>query len=106
MESSSTKKESTQKLKGIIREETKEENRINESRTNHAAPITERESKKLYNSIVGINIALSEKESISGTGFFIKLNIKNKIRYFLMTCHHVIQERFVNAKKVINFYYG
>ena len=23
-----------------------------------------------------------------------------------MTCHHVIQEKFVNAKKVINFYYG
>ena len=82
--------------------------RIKESKTNHVPHvplITERQSEKLYNSIVRIKIILSEKEVISGTGFFIKFNIKNKTRFFLMA-YHIIQERFVNEKKVINFYNG
>ena len=79
--------------------------RINESKTNNSIPITERETEKLYKSIVKIIITLSEKEIIEGTGFFIKLNIKNKIRYFLMTCYHIIQEKFVDEKKVINLHY-
>ena len=77
MESFSPKKESIQKLKEIIKEEIKEEikkeERINESRTNHAAPITERESKKLYNAIMGINITLSEKNLFLEQDFLLNL---------------------------------
>ena len=80
--------------------------RINESNTKHAAGIPERCSKKLYNSIVRIEVDLNEKEKVAGTGFFIKFNLKDKERYFLMTCQHVIKEEFVKEKKVIKFYYG
>ena len=66
--------------------------------------INERQSKKLYKSLVRINFILNEKETIEGTGFFIKFNIKNKTRYFIMTCLNIIKERFVYGKKVINFY--
>ena len=48
--------------------------------------INERQSKKLYKSLVRINFILNEKETIEGTGFFIKFNIKSKTRYFIMTC--------------------
>ena len=81
------------------------EERIDESKTNHAPYIPERCVEKLFNSIVRINFIFNKK-IISGTGFFIKFNLKNKIRHFLITCYHVIQERFVNKKMVITFYYG
>ena len=80
--------------------------RINESKTNHAASVPESSSKKLYNSIVRIEVDLNEKEKVAGTGFLIKFNLKDKERYFLMTCQHVIKEEFVKSKKVIKFYYG
>jgi len=80
--------------------------RINESNTKHAAGIPERCSKKLYNSIVRIEVDLNEKDGISGTGFFIKLKIKDKERFYLVTCQHVIKEEFVRKKKKIRFYYG
>ena len=47
-----------------------------------------------------------KKKIITGTGFFIKLKLKNKIKHFLITCHHVIEKNFVKEKKVITFYYG
>ena len=68
-------------------------------------PIPERASDKLYNSIVRINVEFEGKNFI-GTGFFIKLNIKNKIRRFLMTCHHIIQEKFILENIAIKLYYG
>jgi len=71
----------------------------------NAPPIPERASDKLYNSIVRINFEFEGKIFI-GTGFFIKLNIKNKIRRFLMTCHHVIKEKFIMENISIKLYYG
>ena len=76
--------------------------RINEGNTKHAAGIPESASKKLYNSIVRIEV----ENSIAGTGFFIKLKIKDKERFYLVTCQHVIKEEFVRKKKKIRFYYG
>ena len=80
--------------------------RVDESKTNHAVSVPESASKKLYNSIVIIEINLEENGLISGTGFFIKLNIKNVERYYLMTCEHVIREDFIKEKKSIIIYYG
>ena len=57
--------------------------------------ISESSSKKLYNSIVRINAGLNEKESISGTGFFIKLKLTNETRYYLITCNDIINEKFL-----------
>ena len=76
--------------------------RIYERKTNHAAGIPESASKKLYNSIVRIEV----ENSIAGTGFFIKLKIKEKERFYLVTCQHVIKEEYVRKKKKIRFYYG
>ena len=67
--------------------------------------IKKEEAKKLFNSIVRIDFEADEKKFI-GTGFFIKFSLKNKIRHFLMTCHHIIQGKFVIEKKVITLYYG
>ena len=78
--------------------------RRDENKTNHAVCFPESSSKKLYNSIVRIEIFLNEKK-ISGIGFFIEFNIKNKDRYFLMTCKHIIEEEFVQEKKSIKFHY-
>ena len=69
--------------------------------TNNAPPIAERTSKKLYNSIFRISI-----RNIIGTGFFIKLNLKNETKLFLMTCCHIIEEQYVNEKLTITLYYG
>jgi len=80
--------------------------RVNESNTKHAAGIPESASKKLYNSIVRIEVDFNEKEIITGTGFFIKLKIKDKERFYLVTCHHVIEKEYVKNKKKIRFYYG
>ena len=67
--------------------------------------IKKEEAKKLFNSIVRIDFEADEKKFI-GTGLFIKFSLKNKIRHFLMTCHHIIQGKFVIEKKVITLYYG
>ena len=103
MGGSSSKKEADKE------EETKKRDKKNEKRVDegiiNAPPIPERASDKLYNSIVRINFEADEKKII-GTGFFIKLNLKNKTRHFLMTCHHVIQEKFVKEKISIKLYYG
>ena len=56
-------------------------------------------SEKLYNSIVRITIKLNNEKQIAGTGFFIKVNIKNKNRYFLIACQHIIKEEYINEKK-------
>ena len=76
-----------------------------EAKKNHVKRVPERYSNQLYNSIVLIEINLGEKQFITGTGFFIKLNIKNVERYFLMTCQNVIEEKFIKEKKVITCYH-
>ena len=73
--------------------------------TNNAPPISEKASKKLYNSIFRISIKHNEG-NIIGTGFLIKLNLKNETKLFLMTCYHIIQEQYVDEKLTITLYYG
>ena len=82
----------------------KKEERVDEGIIN-APPIPERTSDKLYNSIVRIKFDFEGKIFI-GTGFFIKFNIKNKIRHFLMTCHHIIREIFIMENIAVKLYYG
>ena len=81
------------------------EERLKESDTHHARFIPEKSSEKLFNSIVRIDFTFNEKTFI-GTGFFIKFNIKNKICHYLMTCHHIINKKFVEKKITITLYYG
>ena len=53
-----------------------------------------------------IEVYKNENEFGIGTGFFIKLKIKIKEKYFLITCYHVIKEKYIKAKKGIKFYSG
>ena len=73
--------------------------------TNYVPPIPERASKKLYNSIFRI-IVKHKEGKIMGTGFFIRLNLKNETKLFLVTCYHIIQKNFIDEKKTITLYYG
>jgi len=74
-----------------------------ETATNHAAKIPESSSDKLYNSIIRIKPC---EEDISGTGFFLKLNIKDKKQIFLVSCNHLITKDLVDKKKEIDIYFG
>ena len=78
-------------------------NKIDETYTKHAVHIPESVSDKLYNSIVRIE---KEKGDIMGTGFFVKFFIKNQLKHFLFTCHHVIRKTDINSKISIDIYYG
>ena len=82
MEDSTSKKEKTNPKQG---------KRIDQADTKHAPAIPESSSEKLYNSIVKINVDLNENDIKVGTGFFISPVINKKIRYFLMTCQHLIK---------------
>lgn len=62
--------------------------------------------KLIFNSIVRIDITLNKKDIIIGTGFFIKFKLKNKMNHFLMTCHYIVEEKYVNKKMNISLYYG
>ena len=66
--------------------------------------IQDQTSDILYNSIVRINFTVN-KEIFIGIGFLIKLNLKNKLRYFLMTCCDIIAEKYINKKMAITLYY-
>ena len=77
------------------------ENTIKEVDTLHAKIIPESVSDRIYNSIVRIEI-----EKSTGTGFFAKLNIKNKIINCLLTCYHVINQNYVDQNKTFYIYYG
>jgi hypothetical protein len=74
-----------------------------ESVTNNAAKISESSSDRLYNSIVRIKPC---DKDISGTGFFIKLNIKGKIKFFLASCNDLISKDLADKKREIDIYYG
>ena len=82
-------------------EKYKNENKVNENDTKHAVYISETASDKLYNSIVRI-----EKGNVIGTGFFMKVLIKNQLKYFLFTCQHVISKADINSKITINLFCG
>lgn len=64
-------------------------------------PIPQTTSDTLYNSIVRI-----EKGNTIATGFFMKLLIKKNLKYFLITCNHVINKKDVNFKSAMEIYYG
>lgn len=68
-------------------------NRINANDTKHAIYIPESASDKLYNSIVRI-----ETGNSTGTGFFIKILLNKKNKYFLFTCFHVITKNEIDSK--------
>ena len=74
---------------------------INEADTKHASHIPESVIDKLYNSIVR-----NEMEDIIGTGFFIKIIINLKIKFFLITCQHVITQKDIDCKKTIELFFG
>jgi len=93
------------KNKELIKTKVQEKNGRIDQVANNAIPIPEIYSEKLYNSIVRINFTTQEKNYI-GTGFFLKLNIKNKYRNFLVTCNHIIEEKDVKKKIIITLYYG
>ena len=73
----------------------------NEADTKHASFISETASDAIYNSIVRIEI-----QNKWGTGFFLKKQIQNEFKYFLITCEHVITKYDVNSKIPIQLYYG
>ena len=81
---------------------TNENEKINECDTKHVSLITESSSVVLYNSIVRINIS----NNLEGTGFFIKFKIKGKQINCLLTCNHIINDEYINAKEIIDIYYG
>jgi V8-like Glu-specific endopeptidase len=69
--------------------------------TKHASHIPESVSDRLYDSIARI-----EKNSFYGTGFFLKIKIKEKIKYFFITCGHVITKNDINSEISFDIYYG
>lgn len=74
---------------------------VKEVGTGHATFIEESKVDKIFNSIAKI-----ETNDGTGTGFFIKLKIKNNQLPFLLTCYHVISENDVKSKETIKIYYG
>ena len=80
----------------------KEGGRIDESKTNHANLIPESASDILYNSIVKLVI----RNQIHGTGFFMKINVGQKEKHFLLTCNHLINNEIINSKEIIEIFYG
>ena len=63
--------------------------------------MSETMTNKLSNSIVRIEIG----NKIS-TGFFMKINLQNKMRNFLVTCAHSISQEDIDSKITILIYYG
>ena len=76
-------------------------NRIKEVRSKSGRNIPETAQDRIYNSIVRI-----ETNDSFGTGFFIKLNIKNTNVNCLLTCFHVINKKLVDSDGIITIFYG
>ena len=76
MEDNSSKNKNEKKEK-VTKEIKKKRKIIEEGSTCNADPISQRVEKKLYNSIFKISF----RNNI-GTGFLIKLNLRNKKNYF------------------------
>ena len=89
---------SSSKINKIYNNQDIEEVRVKNVVSNY---MSETITNKLSDSIVRIEIG----NKIS-TGFFMKINLQNKMRNFLMTCAHSIPQEDIDSKKTILFYYG
>ena len=58
-------------------------------------------SDKLYETIIRI-----EHENQISTGFFIKININEKTRNFILTSAYSISKEDIDSKKTISIFYG
>ena len=74
-----------------------------EVETGNSIHIPESAQDKIYNSIVRIEIG---NNNSYGSGFFLKLNIKNQRYNCLITCSHVISKRLIYLNEEINLFYG
>ena len=79
-----------------------ENKRIDETCTNHANLIPESASDIIYNSIVKIRI----NKTLFGTGFFMKIKTNEKLKNFLLTCNHLINEQNIKSKNIIEISFG
>ena len=79
-----------------------ENKRIDETCTNHANLIPESASDIIYNSIVKIRI----NKTLFGTGFFMKIKTNEKLKNFLLTCNHLINEQNIKSKDIIEISFG
>ena len=77
------------------------ENIKDEVDTYHANQIPESAFKTLFNAIVRIEI-----HKFTGTGFFIKMKIKNNFLKCLLTNSHTITSEDINSKEEFNIYFG
>jgi len=68
----------------------------------HADAIPESIMKKLFNSI--LRISINKKKS--GTGFFMKIKVNNKIMNCMFTCFHVISAQDIQNQITIDIYFG
>ena len=87
-----------EKKEDIIKHITQKPDNINEKDTNYAAPISETAFDRIYNAVVRIELENSKR---NGTGFFIKIKIKEKSKNFIFTNFNVIPQQIVKA---INIY--
>ena len=71
--------------------------------------ISKRVSEKLFNSIARIEFEIQDENKKKllkvSTGFFMKINIKEKQYNFLITCYHTIKEKYIDANININVFY-
>ena len=74
----------------------------NECYAGNPKPMPESVSNNLYNSITRIRL----NSGVNGTGFFMRIKIKNKEMKSLLTCKHVINQNDIDNKITINLYYG
>ena len=79
-----------------------ENKRIDGTCTNHANLIPESASDIIYNSIVKIRI----NKTLFGTGFFMKIKTNEKLKNFLLTCNHLINEQNIKSKDIIEISFG
>ena len=89
---------SSSKINKIENNQDIEEVRVKNVVSNY---MSETMTNKLSNSIVRIEIG----NKIS-TGFFMKINLQNKMRNFLVTCAHSISQEDIDSKITILIYYG
>ena len=72
-----------------------------EAKSGNSPSVSESASKKVYNSIVRI-----ELKTNFGTGFFMNVKIFNNYLRCLITNYHIIKQDLVNKKEKIDIYYG
>ena len=89
----------------LVQNDLKESNFLNEAEdevsSKYSSSIPETASSKIFNSIVRI-----EFNGFIGTGFLIQIKTKLKLIKFLLTCNHVIEQKYVDSKTKIKIFYG